>query len=76
MHVISHCNDLHSGTVMSEENRGHDEWRYELWHGHHEQDSIASTITMNHVTDDSLATHSVQQAKGKGTHVNKQNSLL
>ena len=61
---------------MSEENRGSDEWQYELWHGHHGQDSIASTITLDHVTDDSLATHSVQQAKGEGTHENKQNSLL
>ena len=75
-YVISHCNGLHSGAVMSEENRGSDEWHYELCHGHHRQDSIASTNTLDHVTDDSLATHSVQQAKGKGAHENKQNSLL
>ena len=61
---------------MLEENRGSDEWHYELWHGHHRQDSIGSVITLDHVTDDSLATHSVRQAKEKGTHVNKQNSLL
>ena len=53
---------------LLEENRGSDEWHYELCHGHHGQDSIASAITLDHVTD----IHSVQQ----GTHVNKQNSLL
>ena len=52
--------------VSTEENRGSDKWHYELWHGHHRQDSIASNITLEHVTDDSLATHSVQQAKGRG----------
>ena len=62
---ISHCNGLHSGPITSEENRGSDEWHYELWHGHYGQDSIASTITLDHVTDDSLATHSFQEAKGK-----------
>ena len=61
--------------------RGSDEWDCELWHGDHRQDTIAFAITLEPVTvtDDSLATHSVQQARRKGTHINKtltqQNSL-
>ena len=53
--------------------RGSDEWDCELWHGDHRQDTIAFAITLDPgpVTDDSLATHSVQQVRGKGTHISK-----
>ena len=41
----------------------------ELWHGDHRQDTI--TLDPGPVTDNSLATHSVQQLRGKATHINK-----
>ena len=49
------------GLSRREQNRVSDEQ-----HGHHRQDSIASAITLEHITDDPLATHSIQQAREKG----------
>ena len=49
------------------------------WHGDHRQDTCIHHHPVP-LTDDPLATHSAQQSRGKGTHINKiltqQNSLV